>query len=292
MAPFRSSLTRSQGCQSMTSCKMCSREQKGLGAVFSTDLQSFSTFAHMIRIVWTVMTLILSKCTTVGSIAAAVRVTLDGVGEARWDESHWLRLETWSWHLHTLEPADAREKKQNTHICFFHAHFSWSNVVEVRDLGDKVAGSRGNHRFFNFIDYQQAEWQLKTGRNVPRWHSYASCESDSFILYKTNVHCGISRQGKETLNTSSCFPATPVLQWGIISKSLPLQGKYFMHLPVLIFLFSGNTDVWKRGAHFIQFAVLLLWQSFTYLFCYFSCKFSGYPVSKFTELNVSLTARK
>lgn len=184
-------------------------------------------------------------------------------------------------------------KSSKTHASLsFMPIFSWLNAVAVQDLGDKVAGSRGNHRFFSLIDYQQAEWQLKAGRNVPRWHSYASCEPDSFILYKTNVHCGISRQGEETLNTSSCFPATPVLQWGIILKSLLLQGKYFMHLPVLIFFFCGNTVIWRRGDCFKQFALLLLWQSFIYLSCYFSCKFSGCPVSKFTELNISLTARK
>ena len=109
----------------------------------------------------------MSKSTAVRSKAAAVRVVLDGVGEAKRDDSHRLRLETWSWYLHALEPVDAREKKQNTHICVLHAHFSWPNAVAVRDLGDNVAGSRGNHMFFNFIDYQQAEWQLKTGRNVP-----------------------------------------------------------------------------------------------------------------------------
>lgn len=190
------------------------------------------------------MTLILSKSTPAGSIAAAGRVMLDGVGEAKSDESHWGYKPGRGTSIHWSQLMPGKSNKTHTSLSFMPI-FSWPNAVAVRDLGDKVAGSRGNHRFFNFIDYQQAEWQLKTGRNVPRWHSYASCEPDSFILYKTNVHCGISRQGKETLNTSSCFPATPVLRWGIILKSLLLQGKYFMHLPVLIF-FSVETLLFEE----------------------------------------------
>lgn len=86
--------------------------------------------------------------------------------------------------------------------------------------------------FFYFVGYQKAERQLKIGRNVPHWHS-SFREPDSFLRYKTNwnnVHCGSSPQGKETLNTLWYFSATPVLQWGIISKSLPLQGKNFLQL--------------------------------------------------------------
>lgn len=37
LSPLWSSLTRSHGCQAMTSCKMSSREQKSLGRVFSAD---------------------------------------------------------------------------------------------------------------------------------------------------------------------------------------------------------------------------------------------------------------
>lgn len=48
MAALRSNLTRTQGCQSMTSCKMCSREQKVLRTIFNTDLQSFRTSAHVV----------------------------------------------------------------------------------------------------------------------------------------------------------------------------------------------------------------------------------------------------
>lgn len=95
----------------------------------------------------------------------------------------------------------------------------------------------------------QAERQLWTGRNVTRWYSCASCEKDSCILYKTkwnNVHCGISRQGQETLNTSSCLPATGSLQQGIISKSLPLRGKSSTH-PSLHVLLSVEILLFKGG---------------------------------------------
>lgn len=84
-------------------------------------------------------------------------VDVAGVGEAKGDKSHWLRLETQSWYLHTLELVPASKKAQKTHICFFPAHSSRLNAVAMRVVWDKVAGSRVNHRFFSFIDYQKAE---------------------------------------------------------------------------------------------------------------------------------------
>lgn len=50
MAPLKS---WSQRRQSMTSCETYSREQKGLGTVFSTVFQSFRTFAHVVWVLWT-----------------------------------------------------------------------------------------------------------------------------------------------------------------------------------------------------------------------------------------------
>lgn len=52
----------------------------------------------------------------------------------------------------------------------------------VREIGDKIPRCR-NYGLFNFLQYQQAEWQLRTGRNVPHWLSSASCEPDSYSTW-------------------------------------------------------------------------------------------------------------
>lgn len=161
------------------------------------------------------------------------------VGWTKKSQGRWvtlrLGLEAWAQHLHWLGPAGTRDKKQNIDICLFHAHLSQLNV---RHLGNRIASSKGKHRFFSSAVYGQAESQLQSGGNVRHWHSYASCEMDSFILLEKKKKKKKSRRmfivGSADRAGDIKYlllpPSNTVVQQGIISKLLSLQEKCSMHL--------------------------------------------------------------
>lgn len=131
LSPLWSILTRTQGRQATTNCKMSSRDQKTSGRVFRADYQSFRTSAYVL--LWVTGLSWPWSCPNppVRSVAA------DKAG-VKWDESHWLRLGTWSWEVPYVGTSWWQGKEtKHTHKCLS-CHCMKSVEMLVKGLGGET----------------------------------------------------------------------------------------------------------------------------------------------------------